>query len=206
MAAIETSRHGSRITMWGAILSLLISATPALAGGGNVLPPTAKPDGYSLTDLAALTGAFNVGPRDGVSPTVDTPFVMLYIPANGDTEFHVERGTILYVPVVYSFGDAVDVTDKAALVDLYFSPDKYGAEYLEIVVDGKVTSVMRYGYPVGAVIPLEGGSTLEYSTVAAFLSPLTPGTHTVTIRSLFDGAFLGGGIFEFEDNYTVIVE
>jgi hypothetical protein len=117
---------GRVVIRWFAALVFLAAAQagqPAMAGGGNVLPPTAKSHGYSLTDLAALTGEFNVGPRDGVPPTVGTPFVMLYVPSGDETAvFHVEPGTMLYVPVVNSYGDPVDVTDKAALADLYFSP------------------------------------------------------------------------------------
>lgn len=191
-----------------ALTFLVLSwAVPAFAGGGNVLPPTARPHGYSLTDLARITGVFNgASPWDGVPPTEGTPFEMLYARANGDKVFHVDPGTTLYVPVAYSIGDGIDVDDKAAVANLYFSPEKYGADYIEIVVDGRVASLIRFGYPVGAFLPLDGGGTLDYSTVAAFLSPLTPGTHKVTIRALFDGALLGGGTFEYSDTYTVIVD
>lgn len=190
-----------------ALMFLVLSwAVPAFAGGGNVLPPTARPHGYSLTEMAGITGVFNgTLPRDGVPPTEGTPFEMLYARENGDKVFHVAPGTTLYVPVVYSVGDGIDVADKAAVADLYFSPEKYGAQFIEIVVDGQATSLIRFGYPVGAFLPLDGGGTLDYSTVAAFLTPLSPGTHEVTIRALFDGALLGGGTFESLDTYTVIV-
>jgi hypothetical protein len=172
------------------------------ASGGNVLPPRATPHGYSLTDLAAITAEFNSGSHEGIPPTATTPFEMLYTRPDNDLVFHVQPGTMLYVPVVYSTGDVVDVTDKASVANLYFSPEQYGAEYIDIVVDGKVTSVKRFGYPVGAAVP----QVDHYTTVAAFLTPLTPGTHEVTIRAKFDGALLGGGIFEESLTYTVIVK
>ena len=46
--------------------------------------------------------------------------------------------------------------------------------------------------------------------IGAFLTPLSKGTHTVTYRGIFDGDLLApyfpGGVFEFEDTYTVIVK
>jgi hypothetical protein len=48
--------------------------------------------------------------------------------------------------------------------------------------------------------------------IAAYLTPLSKGTHTVTVRSRFTGAFIAmypeffpGGIFESAISYTVIV-
>ena len=98
---------------------------------------------------------------------------------------------MLYVPVVYSddappiLGDLPDVTNQPAVANDYFSPQEFGAVYIQIVVDNQVTS-LGTGYPVGAVTPLADspGGTL-YTVVAAFLTPLTRGALTVTIRSLF---------------------
>jgi len=190
-------------------LSLLVLAwtAPAFAGGGKVLPPTARPHGYSLTEMASLTGTFNANPpRDGVPPTAKTPFVMLYVRPDGDSVFTVRPGTPLYVPIVYSSDNGIDVTDQDEVADLYFSPDQFGAKTLDIVVDGEATSLIRVGYPVGAVIPQKGGEPLEYTTVAAFLNPLPPGKHTVTIQALFDGELLGGETFEFLSTFTVVVK
>ena len=60
MTAMEKSRRGVRFIMCGAILGLIALAVPTLAGSGNVLPPTAKPKGYSLTEAAAATAFFNL--------------------------------------------------------------------------------------------------------------------------------------------------
>jgi hypothetical protein len=149
--------------------------------------------------MAEITGAFNAGTHEGSPPP--TPFQMLYHRPSGDLVFKVQPGTMLYVPVVFDTGDAVDVTDKASVANLFFNPAQYGAEYIDIVVDGKVTSLKQFGYPVGADVP----GVVNYTTVAAFLTPLTPGTHQVTYRALFDGALLGGGVFAVLRTYTVIV-
>ena len=75
---------------------------------------------------------------------------------------------------------------------------------MEVVVDGDVTP-LGPKYAGGAVTPNlpTGGSS--YTVVAAFLTPLTKGSHTVTIRGLLAGAFLGGVPFGFEVTYTVNV-
>ena len=98
------------------------------------------------------------------------------------------------------------------------SPDELGAKVLEINVDGEVTSLIKtvgvevtsLGYAVGVdvepeTLPDGGGTRLVVA--AAFLTPLTKGTHTVTIRALLTGhAFKFPPFkFEFEIPYTVIV-
>jgi len=208
MANPLMSRRKCRIAILGAVLGIITSAVPALAGD-KVLPPTAKPHGYSLTDMAYITAYFNTGSRGGAPP--QTPIKMLYYPADGNLTFTVRPGTMLYVPVLYSddappvTGDLPDVTDKAAVANYYFNSHELGAQYIEIVVDGEATSLMEFGYPVGADTPLAdspGGHL--YTTVAAFLTPLKPGTHSVTIRALFTGLAFEPGVFEFEVTFTVI--
>jgi hypothetical protein len=206
-----------------AVAGALLTATTAFAqDGGQVLPPTAAPHGVSLAEMAELTGFFNTGSRD---PTTlpDTPFQILYVPPNTTADdpppvFTVRPGTMLYVPVVYSddappiIGDLPDdVTDQAAVANYSFDPDELGAEYLEIVVDGQVTS-LGPGYAVGAVTALADGGS-RYTTVAAFLTPLAKGAHTVQIRARFTGAallafpeFFPGGIWEFEVTFQVVVQ
>jgi hypothetical protein len=91
---------------------------------------------------------------------------------------------------------------------LYFSDANLGAKFLEITVDGKTTSIERgSGYIVGVeVARLADGEGTHYIPTAVFLTPLTKGTHTVTIRARFEGAGLGfPPPFEFEIPYTVIV-
>jgi hypothetical protein len=84
------------------------------------------------------------------------PFQILYTSTtNPSNTFHVQPGTMLYVPIVFSdnappiLGDFPDVNDPEAVSDYYFNPEQLGAEFIEIVVDGKVTS-LGPAYAVGA--------------------------------------------------------
>ena len=73
------------------------------------------------------------------------------------------------------------------------------------MVDSQVTS-LGPAYAVGAETPgLPTGGNL-YTVAAVFLTPLSPGTHTVIIRARFTGEALARGVFEFEITYTVIVK
>jgi hypothetical protein len=125
---------------------------------------------------------------------------------------------MFYVPLVYSddsppiIGDLPDdVDDQPAVANYYFNPDELGAVTVQIEVDGRV-STLGPGYAVGAATPLADGGT-RYTTLAAFLAPLPPGAHTITIYALFYGAalaafpdFFPGGIWEFETTYQVVVQ
>lgn len=188
------------------------------AGGGDLLPPTAKPKGYSLSDIAKATAAFSVsGPGNRSSANEPKiPFQILYTsdinkPPN---TFSVRPGTMLYVPIAFAddspiiLGTFPDFADSAAVANYFFSPDQLGAEFLEIVVDGQVASIGEdSGYAVGVKTPpLPDGGGTHYLTVAVFLTPFTKGTHTVTIRGKFTGTALGGETFEFKDTYTVTVK
>jgi len=191
-------------------------APKAHAHGGNVLPPTAKPRGYSLQEIAAATAVFNTGDRSGTPPPV--PFQILYTTGTpAITTFEVEPGTMLFVPILYSdnsapiLGDFPDVNDQEAVADYYFNPEQLGAEFIEVVVDGQVTTITPE-YVVGAETPgLPTGGNL-YTTAGVFLTPLSKGVHTVTIRARLTGEaiqefpeFFPDGVFEFETTYTVIV-
>jgi hypothetical protein len=210
----------SRVTIPGAVLYVVAAAVPALAGGGNVLPPTAKPKGYSLAEIAAATAIFNASGPGGRSEATEppVPFQILYTSATNPTNtFIVRPGTMLFVPVVFSdnsdpiLGDFPDVNDPEEVSDYYFNPEQLGAEFIEIVVDGEVTS-LEPAYAVGAEAPgLPTGGDL-YTVAAAYLTPLSKGTHTVTIRARFTGEaiqefpeFFPGGVFEFSNTYQVLV-
>jgi hypothetical protein len=120
------------------------------------------------------------------------------------------------VPVITSdnrdaaFWTFPDVTDPAAVSAYYFDPEQLGAEFLRIVVDGKV-SELGPEYAVGVEMPQPRPSEeiFNYTVVAAFLTPLSKGTHTVTIAARLSGAFIigaFGGVYEFEIPYTVEVK
>src|SRR4029450_5996533 len=93
---------------WIAAVCLAAVAAPALAGGGNVLAPTAQPKGYSLAEAAAATAYFNEGPRTPDSVPPGFPFQILYVPEDGNLTFDVRPGTMFYLPLVFS-----DSTDGA---------------------------------------------------------------------------------------------
>lgn len=214
-------------------LALLLLAGPALAGAGPrddgrahghgmhraaVLPPTARPHGYSLDDMARLTAAFNV---DRSRPVPNTPFQILYSSPTAPSPFRVGQGTILYVPVAYNddslpvIGDfPADIENRRQLLKYWYSPQQWGSVYMEIVVDGKTTPLgPRYLSGVHFTQPLPDGA-LNYMTPAAFVGPLRPGAHTVEIRLKATGdafreepvsEFFPDGFFEFSVVYDVLV-
>ena len=215
MFRTERSNARARTLLLGTAL-VLIAASPALAGGGNVLPPTAQPKGYSLADAAAAEAYFNTGDRSPGTLPQDFPFVILNRRPTGNT-FVVSPGTMFYVPLVWFddsppiIGNFPDVTDPEAVAHYYFDPDQLGAVSLEIAVDGVVTELTP-GYVAGAVVPGLPTGGNNYTVAAAFLTPLSKGTHTVSIHGLFAGKdlldfpdFFPDGIYNFSVTYTVIV-
>src|SRR5579884_2790760 len=142
-------------------LTLLASAGPALAGGGEVMPATASPKGYSLSKAAAATAVYNVAQSVG-SPVAapGVPFQIL----TADTT--VRPGTMLYLPIFFADDSATpvpgfpaDVTDQAAdaayLDDVVL--DGFGVEAFLVEVDGRVT-VLDDSYISGATTaPLPDG-------------------------------------------------
>ena len=72
-------------------------------------------------------------------------------------------------------------SDETGAVHYFFDPSQLGARDYEIVVDG-VTAPVGPDHLAGPVTtPLPDGGT-HIITLGVFLIPLTPGTHTVTIR------------------------
>lgn len=206
MPVIKTSRRRSWFSVLGAILCLLAFAAPASAKSGQILPPTAQLKGYSLVEAAAATAFFNSGSRAEDELPKGFPFQILYLPDGAETNtFRVKPGTFLYVPVVWD-DTLANVSDPEAVQDHYVNQEKLGAEYLNIVVDGKRTT-LDPEYAVGVETP--GLRPYKYTTVAAFVSPLSPGTHTVTIEGRLTGKLLENafpdGVLEYVINYTVIV-
>lgn len=172
--------------------------------GGDVLPPTATPYGYSLTDMSRETALFNTS---GNNPQYypKTPFQVLYVDFSTVKNIGTKRDQVFtgsntfnnvspkmpfYVPVL-------TVDDSPPIIDTFpttasdaanyiFSPDRVGAENTEIIVDGKSTPI-GVAYVVGPVqTPLADGGT-HIITLGAFLSSMSVGTHTVEIKGEFAG-------------------
>jgi hypothetical protein len=204
------------------LVLLSLSTTAAAAGsmsgaspihGGEVVPVVGKPKGYSLADAAAATAYFNTGARTPDTIPGNFPFQILYITPDYSNTFSVETGTMLYVPVIYSddldaaYWPFPDVTDPAAVMAYYFDPQQLGAEYFQIVVDGKV-SELGPEYAAGTTTQGLADGGQDYTVVAAFLTPLSKGKHTVKIAARLSGKYITdvfGGVYEFEIPFTVIV-
>ena len=195
---------------------------PTHDSGGSVLPAEAEPKGYSLSDMAKVTADFNVttdlkGNHIGIPPKVvnGKPFQELYTtPTN---TFDVSEGTMLYVPVVQItdsppvIGNFPNVRDRKALVRYFYSHRQVGTEYTNITVDKKVTE-LDHEYLVGVKVPpLPDGGGTQYMNVAAFLTPLKKGLHTVEISFRAEGDALCEAIggcpppYQFSVVYTVNV-
>jgi hypothetical protein len=238
MKTITKYKRTGWATIVAITITLFMSAAPAYAGignehernehkpthdsGGSVLPAEAEPKGYSLSDMARVTAAFNVttdqnGNHNGTPPEVvnGTLFQELYTtPTN---TFDVRGGTMLYVPVVQItdsppvIGNFPNVRDRKALVRYFYSHRQVGTVYTRITVDGKVTELDK-DYLVGVnTRPLPDGGGTQYMNVAAFLTPLKKGQHTVEISFRAEGDALCEAIggcpppYQFSTVYTVKV-
>ena len=189
---------------------LACAARPAYAGGGKVLPPTAKPSGYTLDDMAEELAYFTTSGND-LDFYPDTPFQILYVDLNtGTNTFNVTAGTRFFVPIAFAddsppiFGDFP--ADSSTVEAYVFGPDQLGAHDLAIDVDG-VSTAIGPDYLAGPVLApglLDGGGS-HFIQIGAFLTPLSNGSHTITIRGTFDGAALGDFGGSFEISYTLNV-
>ena len=110
----------------------------------------------------------------------------------------MKPGTTLYVPIFHlddSGEDAgklpADVTDQQAAADylMDFVKDAFDVDAFIIVVDGKVTVLDDSNIHGLNTAPLLDGppAGTKYIVAGAFLTPLTPGTHTVSIGGIIDG-------------------
>lgn len=192
-------------------LAMIASTLPASAGSGNVLPPSAKTHGYSIEDMASAVANFSISGNDPAFYP-DTPFQIIY--NRPGRTFTVAPGTTLYLkfffiddsdPVVGSWP-----ANKKAAANYVFGQDQLGGHDLQVEIDGDVSSLDNPGY-IGGPVPTpnspDGSSHLIQ--IGAFVTPLNKGTHTITIRGVFDGTALVdafGGPLEAEITYTVIVK
>ena len=183
-----------------------------------VLPPQARPFGYSLDEMARLIAPFNISDRS--APPPNSPFQILF-EGGPMPSFDVKRGTYLYVPLLYNDNSApilghfpANAENRQKALRYWYSQNEFGVTTMEIIVDGKTTS-LGAGYVSGVSFtsPLDDGAT-QYLTAAAFIAPLALGVHTVEIHFKATGdalreppfnEFFLDGIYEFSIVYSVTV-
>jgi len=195
-----------RLVVVGALaLSGALLVTPAQAeGGGVVLPANATPHGLSRSDLTKELALFSTsGNNAAFFP--DTPFQVLYgDPAtiaftpegsgfveSGSNTFAVRPGTVSFVPVFNVddsppvIGSFPNTNDQAK--QYFLDPSQVGGRDFTVTVDG-ATTPLGAAYVAGPVTtpPLLDGGGTHMITLGAFLAPLPPGRHTISI---------GGGVF-----------
>jgi len=194
------------------ILLAVIMVAPGLApraafadGGGNVLPPEAKPHGYSLTDMASAIALFSTsGNESQYYP--DTPFQVLSedtstikttpvgsgLVVTASNSFTVESGTPFFVAIFYADDSPPVIGTFPAhareAAGYVFGEAQLGLTDVEIIVDGESTGIGR-DYVAGPVLtpPLLDGGGTHFISVGAFLTPLSVGTHTVTFIATESG-------------------
>lgn len=218
------------------VIAVLVSLALA-EGGGNVMPATAKPHGYSLDDMTLKMALFQTSSND---PTYypQTPFQILYMnfmtggmtrsdiscPApNGGTgdlwtgtnSFVVRAGTSFFVPL-WGITDSPPVLPpfpaQASMAGHYFvDVNLAGGRDFEVIVDGKSTK-LGPSYVGWAMTPpnqplLDGGGH-GIVILGAFLTPMSVGTHTVTIKGQLAGAGLLTyfGLHCIAEDYSYLVK
>jgi hypothetical protein len=216
-----TGLKNSRRILFAMIMvapGLVLAPRAAFAdGGGEVQPPKAKPHGYSLTDMACAIALFSTS---GKNPQYypNTPFQLLYedpttvvvtsvgggIFVTASNSFTVPSGTPFYLQLVF-LDDSPPVygtfpADASEAPAYAFDQEQVGLTGLEIIVDGKGTSIDP-AYTAGPVLTpalLDGDGT-HFISIGAFLTPLSVGTHTVSFKATFAGdAFVAGTGLNFE--------
>ena len=201
--------------------------------GGHVLPPGARPHGFSLEDMARLMGQFTTSGNDTTHYYPMTPFQILYTTAtsgpkpmsipcpnggtgfldSGSNTFIVPVGTQFFLPL-FGVDDSPPVlgtfpTSEDAAAAYFFGPQQYGGQDFIIIVDGQVAPVGAefLAGPVKTPPLLDGGGT-HFIQLGAFLTPLSLGLHTITIQ----GEVAGTGVLPtygfgcLEEGFTYFVE
>lgn len=192
-----------------------------------VLPPNARPHGYSLAEMTRRLALFTTSGND---PKYEprTPFQILYYdPATlevdtsnggwafrGTNSFKVKSGTEFFVPLQNaSDSPPVPGTFPRTPVEAkayFFVPSQLGARGYTIIVDGVPTRIGPE-YLAGPVKtpPLLDGDGTHMITLGAFLGPLSPGSHIVSIRGGLYGDLLSStydiGFLSEDFTYRVTV-
>lgn len=181
------------------------------ADSGHVLPPSATPHGWSIDDMAAAVANFSIS-GNNLAYYPDTPFQIIYRhPGNA---FTLKPGTFLFVKVIFIDDSAPVIgdwpVDESGAGYYFFSRTELGAHDLQIEIDGRVFRLDDPGYIGGPVpTPTSPDGSEHFIQTGAFVTPLSPGSHTLTIRGVLDGdamlAATGGFPFATEITYSIEV-
>jgi hypothetical protein len=125
----------------------------------------------------------------------------------------VHPGTVFYVPI-QEVDDSPPVlgtfpTSASTAASYWFDSSQLGGSFF-IMVDGHTTS-LGDSYSVGPITtpPLQDGGGTHIITIGVFLTPLSPGSHSVSIKARVDGALIpatGFNFIEGDFTYTVKVD
>jgi hypothetical protein len=184
----------------------------AFAQGGNVMPATAHSHGFSLEDMATKLAPFDAS-GNNMQYYPQTPFQVLFISNSsgttvtcpdqgsgllftGTNAFVVSSGTPFFVPL-FSFDDSPPVIPvfpaQHSLAGNYvFDPLQVGGRDFEVIVDGSSTKIgpEYVAGPITSATPLPDTAT-HLIQLGVFLTPMSVGTHVVTIK----GQIAGAGVF-----------
>jgi len=204
MTSSTSMRRRTRVASAFALtVGLAVAAAAPAWSSGAVRPASAKPHGYSLTEMAAAVAPFTLSGNDpALYP--DTPFQILHVDdiaaeivdgglvATATSSFTVRPGTPFYLPIFNSSDEAPVVgtfpTSPAQASAHLFDQAQYGVNF-EIVVDGSTTPIGP-GYVAGPVA-VDGGP-VHIVTLGSFIGPLSVGSHTIVVR----GGAYGAGVAE----------
>jgi len=224
--------RGTALTITVLFALAMMPATAFAEGGGEVMPPTAKPLGSSLGDLNEILAKFDATGNDMTYyPPAPFPFQILYVAfgtgqgeqttcQNGGAGWftfggnffnNVPSGTPFFVPL-FSVNDIPPVigvfpTDPRQTPGYCFDPQQVGFKDLEVIVDGKSTKIGPE-YAAGPSPPqILDGTTFRSIQIGAFLTPMSVGTHTVRIKGQAAGAALYAayGIHCVQEDFTYVV-
>jgi hypothetical protein len=223
-------RFGSRIGAIAVSLAIATCVLTSMTASADVLhpvlPASATPHGYSLTRMALADAKFQASGNDP-QYYPKTPFQVLHTTPGVGQSTSLDGGTLFtshasftvphkvdyYVPLG-SADDSPPIlgtwpTNHQQALHYWFDSNQLGGGHFAIVVDGLVAN-LGHDYLAGpvrtAALPDGGGHHLVM--MAAFLSALSPGTHTVEIFGQYVGPLIQVpfGLFFREDiTYTIHV-
>ena len=159
---------------------------------GHVLPATAHPHDYSLEQMIPKVALF----ESSLNPTLlphDTPFEILHVGANPPNKFVTFAGKMFCVPL-FMVDDSPPILgtfreDRDDAADYFLNMERLGARSWTITVDGHSTPVGAefFAGPTGTPPLLDRGGT-HMLILGVFLTPLTPGEHTMRFHGELAGA------------------